>query len=380
MKNSALVRASLVTAMASVAIPARLPAASPQAPVAQMRGDGPAPVPKPFNITRVDPGLDEIIAPSVTAEVMASGFGINEGVLWIREGNRGYVLVSSLIDNVIYKITPDHRVSVFMEKAGYSGDDPSRVGLQTRAGRTHVLIIGPNCASLDALGRVVWCAGQDLAVKRLEKDGTRTVLADGFEGKHFNGPNDIAIRSDGSIYITDSDVGLRDGGRSPLKLMPNNVWLWQDSKVTLALEQKDLGANPNGITLSPDEKYAYLTAGNKLERYLINPDGTLGQGVLLGEGNGITDGMKVDKKGNIYSTSGAGPGIVRITSPDGKLLGYLNLPIVSGEPKRQICATNVAFGGDCRDRYVAGCDAVYKIQLKTPGPVPADGRMQSVVR
>src|SRR4029453_11742469 len=161
MKNSALVRASLVTAMASVAIPARLPAASPQAPVAQMRGDGPAPVPKPFNITRVDPGLDEIIAPSVTAEVMASGFGINEGVLWIREGNRGYVLVSSLIDNVIYKITPDHRVSVFMEKAGYSGDDPSRVGLQTRAGRTHVLIIGPNCASLDALGpgRVVCRAG-----------------------------------------------------------------------------------------------------------------------------------------------------------------------------------------------------------------------------
>jgi hypothetical protein len=71
---------------------------------------------------------------------------------------------------------------------------------------------------------------------------------------------------------------------------------------------------------------------------------------------------------------------VRITSPDGKLLGYLNLPIVSGEPKRQICATNVAFGGNCRDLYVAGCDAVYKIQLKTPGPVPADGRMQSVVR
>src|SRR5262245_27197454 len=168
-------------------------AASPQAPVvAQMRGDGPAPAAKPFNITRVDPRLDQVIEPSATAEVMASGFGINEGVLWTRDGNSGYGLVSSLIDNVIYKITPDHKVSVFMEKAGYSGDDPSHVGLQTRAGRTHVVIIGPNCASLDAQGRLVWCAGQDLAVKRLEKDGTKTVLADGFEGKRFNGPNDIA--------------------------------------------------------------------------------------------------------------------------------------------------------------------------------------------
>src|SRR5262249_30983561 len=160
---------------------------------------------------------------------------------------------------------------------------------------------------------------------------------DGFEGKRFNGPNDIAIKSDGSIYITDSDVGLRDGGSSPRKQMPDNVWLWKDGKITLALDQKTLGANPNGIALSPDEKYAYLTAGRKLMRYVINGDGTLGQGVMFGEGDGITDGMKVDKMGNIYSSSGAGPGIIRITSPDGKLLGYLNLPIVSGEPKRQIC-------------------------------------------
>jgi gluconolactonase len=281
----------------------------------------------------------------------------------------------------MYKITPDHKVSVFMEKAGYSGDDPSHVGLQTRAGRTHVIIIGPNCASLDPQGRLVWCAAEDYAVKRLEKDGKRTVLADSFEGKHFNGPNDIAIKSDGSIYITDSDVGLRDGGKSPLKQMPDNVWLWKDGKVSLALDQKTLGANPNGIVLSPDEKYAYLTAGNKLMRYAVHADGTLGEGKSFGEGDGIIDGMKVDRKGNIYSSSGAGPGIIRITSPEGKLLGYLNLPILGGqEPKRQICATNEAFGGDGRDLYIAACDAVYKIRLETPGIIPADGRMQSVVR
>jgi gluconolactonase len=347
----------------------------PQGP--QMRGDGPAPDPKPFSITRAEPALDAIIAPDAKPEVVASGFGINEGVLWIRDGASGYVLVSSLIDNVIYKIAPDHTISVFMEKAGYSGDDPNHVGMQTRAGRSHVIIIGPNCATLDAQGRLVWCAGQDLAVKRLEKDGTHTVLANGFEGKHFNGPNDIAIKSDGAIYIADSDVGLRDGPRSPLKQMPDNVWLWKDGKVSLALEQSQLGASPNGIVLSPDEKYLYLTAGRRLMRYAVKPDDTLGEGTMFAEGEGITDGMKVDRQGNIYSSSGAGPGVIRITSPEGKLLGFLNLPILGGhEPKRQICATNEAFGGDGKDLYISACDAVYKIRLKATGIVPGpDGKL-----
>lgn len=348
----------------------------------QMRGDGPAPTPKPFSITRVDPALDAIISSSAKLEVVASGFGINEGVIWIRDGSSGYVLVSSLIDNVIYKITPDHKVSVFLEKAGYSGNDPNHVGMQTRAGRTHVIIIGPNCAVLDAQGRLVWCAGQDLAVKRLEKDGTQTVLADSFEGKHFNGPNDIAIKSDGAIYIADSDVGLRDGPRSPLKQMPDNVWLWKEGKVTMALSQESLGASPNGIVLSPDEKYLYLTAGRRLKRYEVKADDTLGEGIVVAEGEGITDGMKVDRKGNIYSSSGAGPGVIRITSPAGKLLGFLNLPILGDqEPKRQICATNEAFGGDGRDLYISACDAVYKIRLETPGIISGpNGTMISIAR
>src|SRR2546428_824725 len=121
--------AATVVSRAQAPTPAR---GGPQPPAGpQMRGDGPAPTPKPFNITRVDPSLDAIISPNAKLEVMATGFGINEGVLWIREGNSGYLLLSSLIDNVMYKITPDHNVSVFMERAGYSGNDPSNVGLQT---------------------------------------------------------------------------------------------------------------------------------------------------------------------------------------------------------------------------------------------------------
>lgn len=367
--------------VAAALLSAATAAAQPAAPRPQMRGDGPAPAPAPFSITRSDPALDAIIDPGTQAELLASGFGINEGVLWINDGRNGYVLVSSLIDNVIYKITADHHVSVFMERAGYSGNDANHVGIQTRAGRSHVIIIGPNCASLDAQGRLVWCAAQDRSVNRLEKDGTRTVLADGFEGKHFNGPNDIAISSDGGIYITDSDVGLRDGAASPLKQMPNNVWLWKDGKVTLALAQDRLGASPNGVVLSPDGKYLYLTAGRTLKRYDVKPDGTLGDGVVVGEGEGITDGMKVDRQGNVYSTSGAGPGRIRVTSAAGTLLGFINLPILGEEPKRQICATNLAFGGDGRDLYVSACDAVYKIRLKTPGIVPGpNGTMVSTAQ
>jgi len=363
---------SMVAAMSlGIAVAAQ---AQPGSSRPQMRGDGPAPAPQPFRIDRSDPALDELIAPDARLETLASGFGINEGVVWVPDGGAGYVLVSSLIDNVIYRIDPDRRVSVFMEKAGYSGNDPSSVGLQTRAGRTHVIIIGPNCGMLDSQGRLVWCAGQDRAVKRLERDGTHTVLADGFDGKRFNGPNDIAIRSDDGIYMTDSDVGLRDGGRSPLKEMPNHVYSIKDGKVTVAVDQATNGGGPNGIALSPDERYLYVTAGRRMNRYPVNADGSLGAGMLFAEGEGIVDGIKVDRMGNVYSTSGAGPGLVRITSPSGTLLGMLVLPVAGGmEPKRQICATNVAFGGDGRDLYIAACDDVYKIRLKTPGPVPGAG-------
>jgi sugar lactone lactonase YvrE len=107
-------------------------------------------------------------------------------------------------------------------------------------------------------------------------------------------------------------------------------------------------------------------------RYEVRDDGSLGAGTLFTEGAGIGDGLKTDTLGNVYSTNGAGPGIVRITAPDGTLLGTLlgtlHLPIVGGEPKRQICATNVAFGDpDGKGLYITACDDVYRIRLLVPG-------------
>jgi gluconolactonase len=333
-----------------------------------MRGDGPPPAAKPFSITRSDPGLDAVVAANATAELIASGFGLNEGPVWIREGASGYLVISGLLDNVLYKIAADKKVTVFLEKAGYTGNDVDHTGAQTRSGRSHVLLIGPSCASLDSQGRLIWCGDNDRTVMRLEKDGTRTVLSSGLNGKRFSGPNDIVVRSDDGVYLTDNDFGLRDGGKNPDKQMENGIWLIKDGTSRMVLDAKTLGGIPNGIALSPDEKTMYLTSLSRIMKYEVKPDGSLGPGTLFTQGPGIGDGMKVDRLGNLYSTSGAGPGIIRVTAPNGTLLGLLNLPITDVEPKRQICATNVAFGDpDGKGLYVTACDVVYRIRMKVEG-------------
>ncbi|HKX55285.1 MAG TPA: SMP-30/gluconolactonase/LRE family protein, partial [Xanthomonadales bacterium] len=231
------------------------------------------------------------------------------------------------------------------------------------------------CASLDARNRLVWCAKNDGAVMRLEQDGSRTLLADNHQGKRFSGPNDLVIKSNGSIYFTDTDSGLRDGAQSPLKQLDNGVWLIRNGQTTRLLKRTELGGPPNGLALSPDEKYLYLSAHPKLKRYEIRADDTLGSSIVFSEGEGIGDGIKVDTLGNVWSTGGAGPGIIRIMANDGKLLGTLHLPIYGKEPKKQICATNLAFGGnDGKSLYITACDAIYRIGLKVEGTLPGSAR------
>jgi gluconolactonase len=358
----------------AIIIVAVAPAQAQRGPaVPQMRGDGPPPVAKPFSITRTDPAIDDIVSPGAKLVELGRGFGLTEGGLWIAEGASGYWIFAGLLDNVLYKVTPQKQVSVFMERAGYTGNDPEHVGAQTRSGRSHVLLIGPSCTGMDHQGRVIWCADNDRQVMRLEKDGAHTVLSGGMDGRKFSGPNDIAIAADDAVYVTDNDFGLRDGGRNPDKQLQNGIYRIKNGETTLVLSGADLGGTPNGIALSPDGKWMYLsTANRQMRRYTVNPDGTLSAFTVFTEGVGIGDGEKTDRAGNVFSTGGAGPGIIRITSPAGKLLGTINLPIYGGEPKRQICATNVAFGGpDGRTLFMAGCDSVYSIQLKTPGIVPA---------
>lgn len=335
------------------------------------------PAAAPFSIERNDPALDRIIAPDTELELLGDRFGLLEGPVWVREGQSGFLLFSDLISNVIWKLTADSELSVYLDNAGYSGDDLLNAGTQTRRGRMHVLLIGPNGLTLDADGRLIWCATPDRAVMRLEPDGTRTVIADRYDGKRLNGPNDVVMRSDGTVYFTDSDFGLRGSRASPDKeLAFNGVYMVRDGSVTLLVDDTELGGFPNGITLSPDERFLYVNAGfDRMMRYEVAADGTIANGTVFFEGGGgIVDGMKTDLAGNLYSTGGAGPGVVRITAPDGDALGRIHLPVITTEPRPQICATNVAFGDpDGRGLYITACEHLYRIRLLAPGVVPGPG-------
>jgi gluconolactonase len=336
----------------------------------------PAPAPRPFRIVKLDPALDAIVAPDAELELLGDRFGLTEGPVWVPDGRDGYLLFSDLISNVIYRWSPGGEISVFLEQSGYSGGEITKAGYQTRRGRMAVLLIGPNGLSLDAQGRLIYLATPDRTVMRLEHDGARTVLADRYDGKRFNGPNDLAIRSDGAIYMTDSVFGLRDGLANPAADLPfSGVYLIKDGTTELLYNNADNpGGWPNGVALSPDERHLYMNAGfQNILRYEVAADGTIANGEVFIAGEG-SDGMKVDRQGNLYTTSGAGPGEVRITSPEGRRIGVLELPILAGEPQAQVCATNVAFGGsENRTLYITACEHVYRIILNVPGihPLPS---------
>ncbi len=337
----------------------------------QAQPSGPAA--RPFRIVELDAALAAIVGPDAELELLGDRFGLTEGPVWVPDDGAGFLLFSDLISNVIYRWAPDGEISVFLERSGYSGDDITHAGYQTRRGRMAVLLIGPNGLSLDAQGRLIYLATPDRKVMRLEQDGTRTVLADRYDGKRFNGPNDLAMRSDGAMYITDSVFGLRDGlANADAELSFSGIYLLKDGTTTLVYSNADNpGGWPNGITLSPDEEHLYLNAGfQNILRYEVAPDGTLANGEVFIAGEG-SDGMKVDRLGNLYTTSGAGPGEVRITSPGGTRLGVIELPVPVGEPQAQVCATNVAFGdNDSKTLYITACEHVYRIRLNVAGVHP----------
>jgi gluconolactonase len=320
---------------------------------------------KPFRIVKLDPALDQIIAPNAKLEMLGEHFGLTEGPVWMPEG---YLLFSDVAANVIYKWQQGKPLSVFLENSGYTGKDVLNVGQQTTTGgRVAILLIGSNGLALDPQKRLVITAMADRSVVRLEKDGTRTTLADHYDGKRLSGPNDVVVKSDGAVYFTDSVNGLRGGGNGPARELPyNGFYLVKDGKVTLLGGDKDNpGDFPNGITFSPDEKYLYVTAGfrGKTLRYDVLPDDTVANPkVFIEAGN---DGMKTDRKGNLFSTNPGEQPEIWITSPEGKHLGTILLPQIATEPKPRIVVTNVAFGdADGKSLYITACTHLFRIRVK----------------
>lgn len=315
-------------------------------------------------IERLDPGLDAIVSPSATFEPLRTDyFGYLEGPVWVPATPSGYLLVSDVPGNRIYKW--DGQLSVWLSPSGFTGTDSSNAGMEYNNGRIQIIGFGSNGLTLDREGRVVFCAHGDRAVKRREKDGSVTVLADRFEGTRFTGPNDVVVRSDGSIYFTDLYGGLRGDRSRAARGLPYGLYRLKDGAVQRLLSEPSFGPSgnspdvgPNGLAFSPDERLLYVAAGQYVLRYDVSGNGSLvPHGVLFDMGGGGVDGIKVDTAGNVYAM---GEGGVSILTADGKRLGRFR---VSG--------ANLAFGGDDgRSLYIAAQRDLFRIELEIPGIHP----------
>ncbi len=305
-------------------------------------------------IYTLDEKLDSIIAPGTKVEKIADGFSFTEGPVW-HPG--GYLLFSDPNTNSIYRYEPaNHNVTVYMSHSGYTGAD---IGIYGQP--------GSNGLAIDKEGRLIVDQHGNRRVVRYEKKGPLTVLADRIDGKRFNSPNDVVLKSDGSIYFTDPPYGLpaffNDAGK---ELDYSGVFMIRNGKVSVV--SKDLGG-PNGLAFSPDERYFYVTNWDirdihhtkTLWRYDVQADGTLKNGKILFDWN-ITedaealDGIKVDKEGNLYVSA---PGGLWILSAEGKLLGKIVTP------ERP---ANMAWGdADGRTLYLTAHTSLYKVRVNTGG-------------
>src|SRR5215813_11180412 len=327
-------------------------------------------------VIRNDPAMNEIIGPNPKVFKLAEGFKFTEGPIWIKKTNS--LLFSDPNANTIYKYTPngneEGKLEVFRTPSGYSGADIAEYGQP-----------GSNGLTLDAQGRLTINQHGNHRVVRDEKDGTQTVLADNYQGKRLNSPNDLVYRSDGTLFFTDPPFGFPKFFNDPRKQLPfSGVYSIYQGK--LQLLTKDF-TGPNGIAFSPDEKYLYVgnwprsLTGQELRkedepvgeigdqhkaimRYEVQPDGTLRNGKLFFDFTGAPgedglDGIKVDQKGNLYVSA---PGGLWVISPEGNHLGTIITP-------RH--AHNMAWGdADGKTLYLCARSGLYRIRLNIAGVRP----------
>jgi gluconolactonase len=303
------------------------------------------------SVQRIDPALDSLIAPGSPVEKLAEGFDWSEGPVWFADS----VLFSDVPQNIVYQWKPgSSSATVFLKPSGMLHPKP---GFREQ---------GSNGLAVEAGGRLVLCQHGERRLARLETDGTQTPLAQMFDGKRFNSPNDLAIRGNGDIYFTDPPYGLDKGNASPLKEQAHNGVYRVSPSGQVQLLTKSL-TFPNGIAFSPDEKRLYVAVSDpdftRVVAYDLAEDGTLLNERTFFDATplrsparkGLCDGLKVDSLGNLFTT---GPGGVLVLSPAGKHLGT----ILTGEATGNCC-----WGGDGSQLYITADMFLCRIQTLTKG-------------
>lgn len=318
-------------------------------PLLAMAADKKAPVLN-ARIERFDPAFDALVAPDAKVEKLAEGFTWSEGPVWLG----GEVIFSDVPTNTAWRWKPGMtKAEVFLKPSGLLTPQP---GFREP---------GSNGLTRDAQGRLLLCQHGERRIARYE-GGKFTTLADRYDGKRFNSPNDLCVRKNGDIYFTDPSYGLEGINNSPLKELPfNGVYrVTPAGKVTLLA--KDL-TFPNGIAFSPDEKILYVgvsdSKATRLVAYDVQPDGTIANGrtfydaqpLIKAPDRGLVDGLKVDRAGNVWSSA---PGGIIVVSPAGKLLGRIN----TGQP-----TANCNWGDDGSTLYITANMFLVRVKTKTKG-------------
>lgn len=297
----------------------------------------------------IEKSFDDLVDPNAKIEILAEGWTWSEGPVWVPDQQS--LLFSDVPQNRIFKWQPGKPVVVYMEHSGFDGESKSAESEP-----------GSNGLALDAEGRLVVCDHGNRRLYRVEKDGSKTTLADRFEGKRFNSPNDLVIRSNGDIYFTDPPYGLIDKSKRELDF--NGVFrVTPDGKVSVVTRELH---RPNGIALSPDEKTLYVSQSHQpaamYMSYEVKDDDSFVRGeivfdasVLAARDPGLPDGMAVDQAGNLWAT---GPGGVLVISPKGKLLGR----IVTGTE-----TSNCTFGEDGSTLFMTAGKYLLRVKTKATG-------------